>query len=110
MLLHPDETKNCYLKIRSVEFTQNECLAALEEVTGEKWDVSHLSTKDIREGIKKKAGAKRFQEAFVDVISVQLFEEGAGRGVHVKEGDSDNELLGVKEEGLVEIMRSLVGK
>lgn len=108
MLLHADETKNRYLKTRCVQFTQNECLAVLEEVTDAKWDVSKISTKDVRDGIKGKVAAKRFQEAFLDVLAVQLFEDGVGRGVHVAEGESDNELLGVKEESLVEILRRLV--
>ncbi len=107
MLLHPDEAANRFLKIRSTTITQNTCLTALEEVTGAEWDVTKVSAAEVRESKAKKIQEKRFQEAFLDVLAVQLFEDGTGRGM-ITPDDKDNQLLGVKEEGLGDMMRQLV--
>jgi hypothetical protein len=107
-LVHFDKTANRFLKIRSVKTSQNRILAALEEVTATKWDVTKISTKDIAEGRKKKLEEKRFQEAFMDLLTVQLFEDGMGRGNITDLEESDNVLLGVKEEDIGDIIRRLI--
>jgi ABC-type glycerol-3-phosphate transport system substrate-binding protein len=97
ILQRPGATANKFLRIRSLEVTQNEILAAFEEATGEKWSVTSVSTKDIFEKGKAKLAAGDMG-AILDLMVVQLFEEGAGRSIVVTKEDSDNELLGLQEE------------
>ncbi|KAH7392617.1 hypothetical protein BKA66DRAFT_457889 [Pyrenochaeta sp. MPI-SDFR-AT-0127] len=50
----PDLTKNQYVYVSSFVTTQLEILAAAEKITGEKWTVTDVSTKDhIKEGQEK---------------------------------------------------------
>ena len=107
ILLHVEETANRFLKVRSVKFTQNQCLAALEEATDSKWHVSRISTPELRVSKAEKDEEKRFQEAFLDVLAMQLFEDGTGRGL-ITPHENDNDLLGVREENVVDMMRKLV--
>ncbi len=48
-LTHADITANQYVYINSFTLTQNRVLAALEEVSGEKWTVNHPSVKEFGE-------------------------------------------------------------
>ncbi|OCL02031.1 NAD(P)-binding protein [Glonium stellatum] len=108
ILLNADKTANRYLKVCSVKATQNQFLEALEEATDTKWNVTRVSTKDIMQGRTKKLQEKKFQEAFLDLLTVQLFEDGAGRGSIVEPEKSDNELLGVKVEDVKHVINMLV--
>jgi len=108
LLLHPEETANRFLKITSFKITQNQLLAALEEVTKSKWEFETISTQVLKEERPELMKQKRFQEMTLGVIAQQLFEDGAERGITVEVGDSDNELLGVEEEDIVEILKGLI--
>jgi hypothetical protein len=108
ILIHFDETANRFLKIRSAKTSQNQILAALEDVTAKKWDITKLSTQQIAAGRKKKLEDKKFLEAFLDLLTVQLFEEGMGRGYITGLEESDNLLLGIEEEDIRDIVRRIV--
>lgn len=41
----------------------------------------------------------------LNLLVVQLFEKGAGRSIVVTRGESDNDLLGVKEKDIKEIVQ-----
>ena len=54
VLAHPLETTNCYVYIHSVRCTQNDILAALETVTGEKWKrTERLAEEARRSGLQR---------------------------------------------------------
>lgn len=107
ILEHPAATANRFLRTRSMEVTQNDVLAAFEEATGEKWSVTKVSTKDVlAEGKGKLAAGDR--GGMLDLLTVQLFEEGAGRSIVATKEDSDNELLGVPEEDLLTVIKGIL--
>jgi len=108
VLLKPDETVNRYLKTASFKTTQNQILSAFEEITAEKWEVTRFTTKQVLEERGELIKQQRFPEVFMGIIAIQLFEDGAGRGVTAEVGDSDNELLGVKEEDIRDVLRRFV--
>jgi len=108
LLLCPEETANRYLKISSFKTTQNQLLTAFEEITNSKWDVTRVTTKQILEERMNLVKQKQFQEVFMGVVAVQLFEDGSGRGVTVEVENSDNDLLGVKEENVVDVLKVLI--
>jgi len=109
LLLHPHETANRYLKISSFKTTQNQLLAVFQDiVNGKQWDVSRISTKQVLEERMDLVKQKRFPEVFMGVVAVQLFQDGGGRGVTVEVEDSDNDLLGVKQEDISEVLRNLI--
>jgi len=54
ILLHPSETANRFLKIRSLLITQRDVLAAFEEITGQAWEVKYVETKDLLAQAKEK--------------------------------------------------------
>ena len=108
LLLDAEATANRFLKIRSLQVTQNQLLTAFEDVTGTKWEVTRVKTKDLDEGRKKKAQEGRFQEAFLDLLAVQLFEDGKGRGLITRTDESDNALLGVREEAAKDVIKRIM--
>ncbi|KAF1815171.1 NAD(P)-binding protein, partial [Eremomyces bilateralis CBS 781.70] len=90
----PEKTKNRMLRIRSVQSSQNEVLAELEVATGTSWTVDRVETEGlVARGFEKLSKGDRF--GFLDVLAVELFEDGAGRSVVVSEEDADNALLGI---------------
>ena len=107
ILEHPDATANKFLRVRSLQVTQNEILAAFEGATGEKWSVTKVSSKDVlAEGRAKLAAGDR--GGMLDLLTVQLFEEGAGRSIVATKEESDNKLLGVPEEDLLTVIKGIL--
>lgn len=104
ILLHPSKTANRFLKIQSLLITQRDLLAAFEEIIGQAWEVKCVETKDLLAQAKEKLAKGDFIEAFLRVLTVQLFEGGVGRTV-VMRVESDNELLGVTKDDLGEVLR-----
>jgi len=106
VLLKPDGTVNRYLKTASFKTTQNQILSAFEEINAK--EVTRVTTKQVLEERGELIKQQRFPEVFMGIIAIQLFEDGAGRGVTAEVGDSDNELLGVKEEDIRDVLRRFV--
>jgi ABC-type glycerol-3-phosphate transport system substrate-binding protein len=108
ILQHPAATANKFLRVRSLQATQNDILAAFEEATGEKWSVTYVSSKDVLAQGKAKLAAGD-KGAILDLVAAQLFEEGAGRSIVVTKEDSDNELLGLpEEEDLLTVIKGIL--
>jgi nucleoside-diphosphate-sugar epimerase len=107
ILRRPEETANKYLHIRSTQTTQKEILDALEDVTGTDWEVEYADSRELFE--TGKAGFEKGERAgMLDLLVVQLFAKGAGRSVVVSKEDSDNDLLGVKEKPVKDIVKKVV--
>ncbi|KAJ2896461.1 hypothetical protein MKZ38_005549 [Zalerion maritima] len=103
-LQHLDETAGRTIKVRSIKVCQNELLAAFEEETGEKWEVTGATTEELieRGRAKKQAGNRGW---ILDLMVGQILEEGVGRGVLVDEEGSDNGLVGVRTETPLEVVK-----
>ncbi|KAF8244888.1 NAD(P)-binding protein [Wilcoxina mikolae CBS 423.85] len=108
ILQRPAATANKFLRVRSLQVTQKDILAAFEEATGEKWSVMYVSSKDVLAQGKAKLAAGD-KGAILDLVTVQLFEEGAGRSIVVTKEDSNNELLGLpEEEDLLTVIKGIL--
>jgi hypothetical protein len=46
--------------------------------------------------------------AILDLVCVQLFEEGEGRSIVVKKEEANNELLGVPEEDVLSVVKGIL--
>jgi hypothetical protein len=82
-------------------------LAAFEEAMGEKWSVTHVSSKDVLAQGKAKLAAGE-KGAILDLVCVQLFEEGAGRSIVVTKEEADNALLRVPEEDVLGVVKGIL--
>ncbi|KAF4990482.1 hypothetical protein FDECE_14366 [Fusarium decemcellulare] len=86
---------------------RNEILAALESLTDKKWDTANVSTGDVKRDAAIKLQNGDFKGAYIGFLTVQLFEDGAGRAV----GDgADNELLGVTQKRLEDIVQRVLAE
>lgn len=109
ILTHPEETRNRYLHIRSVETYQREILAALEAQTdgGKKWDVKYESS-EIMLARGREAFARGERAGMLDILVTQLFQKGAKRSVVIGRDESDNELLGVEEKDISAVVADVL--
>lgn len=97
ILLHPDETANKYLSTASHNFSQNELLAVVEELTGTKFAVTHENSAELeRIGHEKLAAGE--PAAFIIFLRTWNSTDGIGHGL--MEEESDNALVGVQFEDL----------
>ncbi|KLO98483.1 related to 2`-hydroxyisoflavone reductase [Fusarium fujikuroi] len=107
ILKKPEETKNKYLNIAGVTTTQNEVLKIVEKLTGDKFEVSHVTGAE-QEKIGDEKIAKGDFSAFGNYLEKFLFADGAG---HALKGDENAiGLLGLKEENLEEVIKSVVAE
>lgn len=109
ILRRPEETKNRFCHIRSVETCQREILDVCEEATGVGWTVEDINGVQMYER-GKQAWARGEVSGRFDLLVVQLFQKGMGRSIVVGRDQSDNALLDVREKdakGIVEdVLRS----
>jgi hypothetical protein len=109
-LQHPQETKNQYLYIASVETTQNEILAALEEISGAKWTVTETTThKQVTEGLQKLT-AGDFSGAFTLVRSTVFVNTQGLHANYAKEEKLANDILGLSLEDVKDVVKRVVNK
>ncbi|KAG9665230.1 NAD(P)-binding protein, partial [Aureobasidium melanogenum] len=107
-LQHPETTANRFLKVQSIQTCQNELLEAFKRVTGEEWEVTRTTSKELIEsgkaGFASGAGLWRLKLAVAT-----LYDVGQRRGrVAPSREESDAELLGVKDETADEIVAKLL--
>ena len=98
MLLPVEETANKYLYVDSFTVSQNEVLAALEKVTGEKWEVERVDGE-----MEKKTGLELSARGDMKgmMMLIRYWNAVGGHGgdyMLYKEGH--NELLGLPKESL----------
>jgi uncharacterized protein YbjT (DUF2867 family) len=97
ILKHPEETANKYLSTASFNLSQNELIAIVEELVGQKFPVTHQKSGDLQKAGEEKLAAGDFR-AFVDFLRAHNNADGAGN--ELKKEDSANELIKVPYEDL----------
>ncbi|KAF4771882.1 hypothetical protein N7455_008016 [Penicillium solitum] len=109
-LVHPDDTRNQFLFIASVETTQKDILAALEEESGVKWTVNETTTDiQVTEAVKKLA-AGDFSGAF-SLVRATVY--GNTPGLHsnyAKEEKLGNDVLGLQFETVSDVVKRVLNK
>jgi hypothetical protein len=108
ILQHPQDTSNKYLHIASVETTQNDILAALEEKTGTKWTVNATTTEEqVSEGVRK-LGAGDFSGAFTLVRATCFGSIPGLRANYAKDETLANGMLGLKLDSVEDTVERVV--
>lgn len=106
VLQRPAETANRFVKVRSIQTSQNELLAAFEKATGEnkkKWEIERSTAQQaLEEGRRKHAAGNGGWR--LDLLVYQLYAPGEARCVVASREGSDGELLGVREESADEVV------
>ncbi|GKU05805.1 hypothetical protein FLAG1_09071 [Fusarium langsethiae] len=105
ILKKPEETANRYLNIAGVTTTQSEVLKIVEQVTGDKFDVSHVSSVEIERIGDEKIANGDFS-AFGNYLEQFLFADGAGNAL--KGDENAIRLLGLEEESLEQVVKSVL--
>lgn len=110
VLERPDQTANKNLYIASVETSQNEILAALEEATGTKWSVRNTTTdKEVSESFKKLEKGD-YSGLYTLGLATSFGKIPGLRANYVRDEDLANELLGLKMESVKETVARVVSK
>ncbi|KEQ90224.1 hypothetical protein AUEXF2481DRAFT_45306 [Aureobasidium subglaciale EXF-2481] len=105
---NPEATANRFLKVRSIRTSQNKILAAFQRNTEQQWNVQRAESKDLTLSGKQKFQAGRGGWV-LELVVAQMFDVGQARCIVApSRGESDSELLGVKEESEDEIVRRLM--
>ncbi|KAH0276867.1 NAD(P)-binding protein, partial [Aureobasidium melanogenum] len=107
-LQNPQATANRFLKVQSINTCQNELLEAFLKITGEEWEVTRSTSKELIESGKAdfESGAGMWR---LKLAVATLYDVGQGRGrVAPSRQDSDAELLRVKDETAAEIVARLL--
>ncbi|KAJ4128828.1 hypothetical protein NW768_007347 [Fusarium equiseti] len=105
ILQKPEETANKYLNIAGVTTTQNEILGIVEKLTGDKFQLEHVSSTE-SEKIGDEKLAKGDYSAFGNYLEQFLFADGAGNGL--KGDENAIRLLGLEEENLEEVIKGVL--
>ncbi|THV70318.1 NmrA-like family protein [Aureobasidium pullulans] len=103
ILQKPEETKNRFAYIQSFRINQNQLLRAFEKTTGESWNVKKYDSSDYVKERKAKAdgGEKSAVEDLVWVLGTLEADWEAREGYA-------NDLLGLKQENLEEVVARIV--
>jgi hypothetical protein len=110
VLQHPQDTKNLYLYVASVETTQKDILDALEVQSGAKWTVNKTITDDQVNEAVKKLTAGDFSGAFA-LVRATVF--GNTPGLHAnyaKEEKLANDVLGLQLEDVKDVIQRVLTK
>ncbi|KOS45019.1 hypothetical protein ACN38_g4053 [Penicillium nordicum] len=110
VLLHHDKTRNQFLFIATVETTQKDILAALEEESGVKWTVNETTTDIQVTGAVEKLAAGDFSGAF-SLVRATVY--GNTPGLHsnyAKEEKLANDVLGLQLETVSNVVRRVLNK
>ncbi|KAI4176671.1 MAG: hypothetical protein LQ343_000963 [Gyalolechia ehrenbergii] len=106
ILSNPGETANRYIYIQSTKASQNQILAALEKSTGKKWNVNKRSTAEASQTGGEKLG-KGDMSGILDLIIGGIYRGEPAANYDETRG-LDNDLLGLKQATLEELVDKLV--
>ena len=105
-LRHLKETENKFIYVYSIVTSQNELLASFQKMTGQEWAVEHVSMDSaIKDGRAKWEQGDRV--GLIPLILSYWFREGMGAD-YTKDVEAANELLGLPEENLDDIVRASI--
>ncbi|KJR84962.1 NmrA-like family protein [Sporothrix schenckii 1099-18] len=106
-----DKTANQYLRIASFLPTQNELLAAVQELTGsaDGWTVKHVDSAEVQKKAAEKLAAGDFS-VFVDLLSVWQYADGAGHAPDPNSPTFGNTVLGLPQEDFKETLAAKLKK
>lgn len=107
VLQHPEKTANKYLSVASFNVSINEIVAAIEELTGQEYEVTKASSADLQKLGEEKL-AKGDYSAFGPLVTAWCYGDGAGHALTPDK--SANELLGLQEESLKDTVREWLKK
>ncbi|KAI1113961.1 NmrA-like family protein [Nemania sp. NC0429] len=112
VLRRPAETANRFVKVRSIQTSQNALLAAFQRQTAAgqgqgqgqgQWEIEHSTAQQsLERGRKKLAGGKGGW--ILDLLVYQLYAPGEARCIVASREDADSSLLGVREETVDEVV------
>jgi uncharacterized protein YbjT (DUF2867 family) len=114
ILENPEETENQYVYVNSFTTTQNKTLKAFEELSGEKFKVTHAKMEDYSKAAQEKIrsdpgrGPAYIQGAFDAIILIMLNHRGYSG--YSKTKGLWNKRLGLPEERLEDTVRTVLAK
>ncbi|KAI8629978.1 NmrA-like family protein [Xylariaceae sp. FL1651] len=110
VLRRPGETANRFVRVRSIQVSQNTLLEAFQRATGgAEWEVERASAAQVLEDGRKKhrEGAGGW---VLDLLVYQLYAPGEARCVvAASREESDAPILGVEEETADEVVEKALG-
>jgi len=110
VLQQPEATANRFVRVLSIDTSQNELLAAFEAVTGAAWAVERSTVAALLEDARARLRDGRGGWVLPLAVSI-LFEPGEARGrVAPSRAESESDLLGVRAESAEEIVRKVLGQ
>lgn len=92
--------------ISSFTTTQNEILRVAEEMTGVKFETKHITAAEAEKSADDNLSAGKAYDAFWDYVRQYQFADGAGHAL--KEDESSNSLLDLKQGDLVDSMKNIM--
>ncbi|KAL6876812.1 hypothetical protein J3F83DRAFT_712348 [Trichoderma novae-zelandiae] len=105
VLQKPEKTVNYYLFVSSVETTQNEILAALEDATGTKWAVNNTTTKEQVDAAVQNLAAGDFSGVFALVRATSYSDTPGLKSNYATDEALSNGLLGLEPRSVVETVK-----
>ncbi|CAK7218303.1 hypothetical protein SBRCBS47491_003464 [Sporothrix bragantina] len=105
-----DKTANQYIQIASFTPTQNEVLAAVQELAPDvKWEVKHAKSAEVQKDGEERLSKGDFS-SFMPLLSVWQFADGAGHAPDIKDPAFGNNVLGLQPENLKVALAAWLGE
>lgn len=114
ILEHPDESANQYVYVNSSTVTQNQILKALEEFSGEKFEVTQAKMEDVSRDSKEKIksdpaqGSTFIQGSFAAIMLIVMNHGGYNK--YSKTKGLWNKRLGLPDEKFEDTVKAMVAK
>ena len=108
-LQHPRQTQNRFLHVASVEATQQEILAALEQASGSTWTVTETTTAKEMDAAGKKLARGDFSGALT-LVRATVFSNTPGlHSNYARDETLANDVLGLPLESVRETVERVLG-
>ncbi|KAL9095178.1 MAG: hypothetical protein Q9165_002434 [Trypethelium subeluteriae] len=107
ILQHPKETENKYVYVNSFTLTQNQVLAAIERESGESFQVTRMSTTELRDEGYRNIKEGNLGLGFPQVVSSAIYGHGGLNNFSASK-ELSNALLGLREESLNETIKEVL--
>lgn len=113
VLQNPAETANRFVKVRSIQTSQNALLAAFQRKAAEQqqpqWEIERSTAQQtLADGRKKHAEGTGGW--ILDLLVYQLYAPGEARCIVASREDADSPLLGVREETADEVVEKALSR